>query len=106
MFNLIFTSFNFLDLSISSFLTSLTNLGNLGFILLQIIYIVIKYKDAFLAVIKCREHHERHEQSRVAENSMEKVKWLENKLDGNNQEITILFIIVTVIPLLALSRFF
>ena len=105
MFNLIFTSFNFLDLSISSFLTSLTNLGNLGFILLQIIYIVIKYKDAFLAVIKCREL-QRHEHSLVAENSMEKVKWLENKLDGNNQEITILFIIVTVIPLLALSRFF
>ena len=105
MFNLIFTSFNFLDLSISSFLTSLTNLGNLGFILLQIIYIVIKYKDAFLAVIKCREL-QRHEQSLVAENSMEKVKWLENKLDGNNQEITILFIIVIVIPLLALSSFF
>ena len=48
----------------------------------------------------------RHGQSLVVENSIEKVNWPDNKLDGNNKEITILFIIVIVIPLLALLSFF
>ena len=54
-------------------------------------------------MIKYREL-KRHEQSIVTGNSMEKINWLHNKLDGNNQEITILFIIV--IQLLALLGFF
>ena len=48
----------------------------------------------------------RHGQSLVAENSMEKVNWPDSKLDGNNTEIGILFVIVIVIPLLALLSFF
>ena len=65
----------------------------------------IKFKDAFLAVLKYREL-KRHGQSLVVENSIVKVNWPDNKLDGNNKEITILFIIVIVIPLLALLSFF
>ena len=68
-------------------------------------FIRIKHKDASLAVTKYREL-KRHGQSLFAENSMEKVNWPDSKLDGNNQEITISFIIVIVIQLLALLSFF
>ena len=44
-------------------------------------------------------------QMRVAEYSMEKINWLDNKLDGNNKEITMLFIIIVVIQLLASLSF-